>query len=145
MPWLIAGLLLAALLLLLLNWWARADVKTARASLFWAIIAVCAVIGGLLLAAGKGFMAVLPAGFALWRMFGANRTQSGEEQAPRPRRQSGMSKKEALDVLGLKAGATEDDIKAAYKRMIAQAHPDKGGSDWVAAKLNEARKVLLNS
>lgn len=56
-----------------------------------------------------------------------------------------MTRDEALDVLGLDSGATADDIRAAYRRLMARAHPDQGGSTWMAAKLNEARAVLLGS
>jgi hypothetical protein len=65
----------------------------------------------------------------------------------RPRRASrtGMSRKEALDVLGLAEGATEDDIRAAHHRLMQQTHPDRGGTDYLAAKINEARDVLLGT
>ncbi|TNE63359.1 MAG: hypothetical protein EP335_09790 [Alphaproteobacteria bacterium] len=54
-----------------------------------------------------------------------------------------MSRDEALEVLGLQPGASEDEINAAYRRLMAQVHPDKGGNDWMASKLNEARRTLL--
>ena len=55
----------------------------------------------------------------------------------------GMTRAEALAVLGLPADADEAAIRAAHHRLIQQVHPDRGGSDWMAAKLNEARRVLL--
>lgn len=54
-----------------------------------------------------------------------------------------MSRAEALAVLGLAEGAGEAEIRAAYLRLMRAAHPDRGGSDWLAARLNEARDVLL--
>jgi curved DNA-binding protein CbpA len=54
-----------------------------------------------------------------------------------------MSRDEALRILGLSADATEADIKAAYHRLIAGLHPDRGGSAYLAAKINEARDVLM--
>lgn len=54
-----------------------------------------------------------------------------------------MTRAEALSVLGLSEGAGKDEIKAAYRRLMAQNHPDRGGSDWMAAKINEARRVLI--
>ena len=54
-----------------------------------------------------------------------------------------MSRKEALDVLGLAEGASADDIRAAHRRLIMQNHPDKGGSTYLAAKINQAKDVLL--
>jgi len=46
-------------------------------------------------------------------------------------------------VLGLREGATRDEIKAAYQRIISGLHPDHGGSDYLAAQVNEAKSVLL--
>lgn len=57
--------------------------------------------------------------------------------------QQRMSRDEAYQVLGLESGADEEAIKAAYHRLIASAHPDRGGSTYLAAKINEAREVLL--
>ncbi|MGH6661202.1 MAG: DnaJ domain-containing protein [Rhodospirillales bacterium] len=54
-----------------------------------------------------------------------------------------MSRAEALDVLGLKEGATDTEIKEAHHRLIAGLHPDHGGSTYLAAKINQARDVLV--
>lgn len=54
-----------------------------------------------------------------------------------------MTREEALKVLGLDDGAGPDDIKAAHRRLMAALHPDHGGSDYLAAKINQARDVLL--
>lgn len=79
------------------------------------------------------------------RTFGTEwRASTQEEQSPRsdqPR--TGMSRSEALKVLGLQEGANDDDIRAAHRRLMLQNHPDKGGTDYIAAKINEAKDVLL--
>ncbi|MFC3029483.1 MULTISPECIES: J domain-containing protein [Roseomonadaceae] len=54
-----------------------------------------------------------------------------------------MTRAEALAVLGLAEGATEQAIRAAHRRLMRSAHPDQGGSDWLASRLNEARDTLL--
>jgi hypothetical protein len=54
-----------------------------------------------------------------------------------------MGREEALEILGLAEGASAEDIKAAYKRLMRTAHPDAGGSHWLAARLNRARDTLL--
>lgn len=54
-----------------------------------------------------------------------------------------MTREEAAAVLGLKVGASAADVKAAHKRLMKDFHPDKGGSDYLAAKINAAKDVLL--
>lgn len=54
-----------------------------------------------------------------------------------------MSREEAFAVLGLKPGASSTDIHAAHRRLMKEFHPDKGGSDYLAAKINQAKDVLL--
>ena len=54
-----------------------------------------------------------------------------------------MSRAEALRVLGLKDGASPADIKAAHRRLMAQVHPDHGGTDYLAQQINQAKDVLL--
>jgi hypothetical protein len=56
---------------------------------------------------------------------------------------SDMTREEALAVLGLAEGAREEEIKAAYRRLIQRMHPDVGGSADLAARINRAKDVLL--
>ena len=58
-------------------------------------------------------------------------------------RASEMDAEQALAVLGLDATATEEDIVAAHRRLMQKLHPDRGGTDYLAATLNQAKKVLL--
>lgn len=56
---------------------------------------------------------------------------------------SSMTRTEALKVLGLGDGASADDIHAAHRRLMMQLHPDHGGTDYLASKINEAKDILL--
>lgn len=69
--------------------------------------------------------------------------QTGPRDAGSAPSGGAMSRAEALAVLGLKEGASADDIRAAHRRLMKEFHPDHGGSDYLAAKINQAKDVLL--
>jgi len=90
------------------------------------------------------FMVLIAAGgvtaIEAWRARAGPSDVSDAPPSPPARR---MSEEEALSVLGLKSGAGAEDVRAAHRRLISQLHPDKGGTDYLAAKINEARDFLL--
>ena len=54
-----------------------------------------------------------------------------------------MSKREAALILGVRESATSERIKDAHRRILIINHPDKGGSAFLGAKINEAKDLLL--
>jgi len=54
-----------------------------------------------------------------------------------------MSIREACDILGVKSDAKKEAIQQAYRMLMKQLHPDRGGSNYLAAKVNAAKDILL--
>jgi hypothetical protein len=72
------------------------------------------------------------------------RQSAGQGPGSGPRAAStGMSREEALEILGLDAKASKRDIHEAHRRLMQQVHPDHGGSNYLAAKINQAKDLLL--
>lgn len=141
---LILGALCLVAVMAALGMFSKADVKTLKSLGIWV-----GAIGGMLLAAlllftGRGMTAIwalVMLGPMVWSWVKGERG-AAPGVAPRPP-PGPMSRAEALEVLGLKPGADEAAIRAAHRRLMQAAHPDHGGSDWLAARINQARDVLL--
>ncbi|WP_148864374.1 DnaJ domain-containing protein [Marinobacter fonticola] len=56
-----------------------------------------------------------------------------------------MSQDEARNILGVGAEASQDEIVAAHRRLMQKVHPDRGGNDFLAAQINEAKTTLLGN
>eukprot|EP00793_Prasinoderma_coloniale_P004435 PRCOL_00000195-RA len=57
--------------------------------------------------------------------------------------QEKMTRREAAQILGIRESSKPDKVKETHRRVMLANHPDAGGSDYVASKINEAKDVLL--
>ena len=151
---LFAGLAVLALLLVLMRGYIgvrpRALAKGIRFSggILLALITVALVV------TGRAAFAFITAGLS-WALlfrstppwqrpdYGAGASNDNQRGSGQARSSGAMSRVEALKVLGLEQSASEADVRAAHRRLIQQTHPDKGGTSYLAAKINEAKDVLL--
>ncbi len=149
MLWLVLGGLVLFAFLGGLRAFERASIASVKALLAW-----IAALGGILLAlllvlTGRGAVAIGaltlfgPLIWQHWRAANAGRN-AGAARSPPGSAGGKMTREEAYQVLGLEPGASEPEIRAAHHRLMRAAHPDSGGSDWLAARINQARDVLLN-
>lgn len=86
---------------------------------------------------GRGIVLVV---LGLWL---ASTVRMGAVAAPQAPKSRDMADTEARSILGVGPDATKAEIQAAYSRLMRLAHPDKGGTDGLAAQLNAARDRLL--
>lgn len=150
---LLLGLAALIVAVTLARWYATADVKNLKRTLAWLGIAALALAAGFLALTGRmGAAFAALAGLTVWagriinllhmgRQFGG---VFGGKRTP-PASSPAMTEEEALRILGLAPGATAEEIKAAHRRIIEQIHPDRGGSDYLAAQVNLAKDFLLKA
>ncbi len=130
-----------------------ASVATIKSLAAWVAALAGLSLTAMLLLTGRGGVAIgglMLAGPLVWNWWKQNAGVSFGKWGPGmgaqagPRRSFGkMSRKEALEVLGLTDPVSDSDVRAAWVRLMRVAHPDGGGSDWLASRVNQAKDVLL--
>ncbi len=150
MPYLLLVIGLLIGLYALYRFFLNANVQQIKAFILAALafiigIAIFALaITGRLPAALALVGALIPLAAGLWKMRREEESGlSGNGTQTKAKTNTPMARADALEVLGLEDGAGEEEIKTAYKKLMKKLHPDNEGSDWMAAKLNQAKELLL--
>lgn len=127
---------LLAILVIGLVIWAMATGKVPKPDKRQTAALALGAIGVALLARGKALpaAALIAAGMALWPWG----TKAAVTSA-------NMSAEEARALLGVAADADAETIRAAHRRLIGQTHPDKGGTEELARRINRARDIALSA
>jgi len=156
----VAGVIALCVLLLLARGYLRTSARTLASGMRFSGGLILALVTLALAITGRIGFAFLTATGAWYLLLGseppwgnpyrAYRSGPGGAEGNRqsggggsPPRANSMSRSEALKVLGLEEGATEEQVRSAHRRLILQTHPDKGGTSYLAAKINEAKDVLI--
>ena len=79
-----------------------------------------------------------------WRTDDPTGEDAGSSERENSSSGGALTDSEALDILGLEAGASRDEIIQAHRRLMQKMHPDRGGSNYLAARVNEAKERLLS-
>jgi len=106
-----------------------------------ATILSAALLAGAVLAAARGAW-LIAGGMALAGVWLAVKSRL-RTVAPKAQPSERMSEAEARAILGVPLGADAQTVQAAWRRLMARAHPDQGGTEGLAARVNAARDRLL--
>ena len=156
MGWFLAGLAILVAALAAVQLFVSSD-SASLARTLRRVIAGLAILAGIgALAFGRIGLAIGFAALAAWilgrpfsgfpfggiggaggRFGGAGGQAGGSEPA--------MTRQRALEILGLKEGASDEAVRQAHRDLMRKIHPDHGGSGYLAGQINAARDFLLGN
>lgn len=87
--------------------------------------------------------AFLDRSFPEWR--DSRQESNGSSQSDRVLDESEMTRELALEILGLSDPVSREEVVKTHRQMMQKLHPDRGGSDYLAKKINGAKECLLES
>lgn len=149
MLYILLALIAAFGLFSLARWFVTAPIEQVKRLLWFILLCILLILSIVFLKFGGVVLAALALAIPLIRklytMFSAYkflRSMRKPHNNPTPSGES-MNEKEAREILGVSPDATEAEIKNAYHTLMQRNHPDQGGSEYFAKKLNQARDILL--
>ena len=112
-------------------------ILAATGRMHWITVAIAAAIPVL-----KGLLGLVLRVLPFLNLKKAPHQNNSSPNGPPPQT-ANLSEQEAWQILGLEPGASRDEIIKAHKRLIQKLHPDRGGNDYLAARINQAKELLL--
>ena len=113
--------------------------RTSLAVVLGVVAFIILIKGNVAVAGVLATAAVLSWQGSLWTYL---KSKAGGPQLSQNNTES-MTRDEALEILELSDSPSRDEIKVAHHRLMKKIHPDRGGSGYFAAKLNQAKDLLL--
>ncbi len=141
------ALALLLLFLLVMNWLAKVAPQHISTLMELAVGSFLLVLGVFLALTGKVAFAIpaLLGSLVAFRKYQQSRLPGEDRTGEKKSTATGaMSRDEAYKVLGLKPGASREEVRTAYKKFMLKMHPDVEGSEYLAQKINQARDLLLD-
>lgn|SRR5690554_6235587 len=159
---LILGLGLALLLFVVLKKWGALDPQKKKDATWKIFLGVAGALLLFMILTGRAhvltaaFAALIPIARRLpamlryipmvRRVLGDQKESPGGEQrqsAQSPTVNGQLSVSEACEILGVAPDCSREEVITAHRRLMQKIHPDRGGNDYLAAKVNEAKAVML--